>query len=1341
MNRFPLVSFNAGELSPQVDARSDVDKYRAGCRTLENMIPRIYGTAERRPGTKYIDTCNGVARDIPFIYSNTISYICLLEDQKMYFYYDGGRVLDSDGRRLSIDTPYLAADLFQIQYKQSNDVMWLVHPDYAPRKLSRTSANSFSLDIIPLNDGPFQKRHDLAFDDGMTMTPSATFSVATDDISDEATAYFASHSESTTFGAAKAFDDRLTGAGCYWQSSTGNFQNEYVGCQFSSGKTIKQVRIAPFAVKPSLTWLPDYFSNPRYIKIDASNDGTSWTNIPINGWSGNCQSYNGDEAELGKITNTGEWVSLTLDNTTAYSYWRVFVRDVWGGEDSGVPNILWVLLRTLKINEIEFIESTTTWGDDLTLTSSSPFFDATHVGALFSLTQPRTDTLLSGSMTYPTTGTTDDILVEGGFTFSTHGTWTGTIALERSVDRTVWETYRKWISDADMNVQYTGTEEEANVYYRINVSALEKNTASGTTKMTSKVKYDLSVNSSTQTGIVRVTGYVSSTVVNVEVVKPLASTDATERWAEGSWSDYRGWPRTMTFFESRAVYAGTPHQPQTVWLSGTDDFEHFYACTKDDSPFSITMSSDTRNAIQWISSLESILIGTSGGEWRLKSAAYDEPLTPTNFSLKQQTSYGSKAIQALPVNDAILFVDFVGRRVREASYSGNKDKYIATDLTALAEHITESGITSIAFQKNPDPILWCTRSDGTLLSMTYEREQDVVAWSRHPFETGLTDSEYASSGSSSAAGWSEVFPTGEAGPYWSTVAISGDGTTMMAGAYYYDPDTADLSYPSWGGRLYISEDSGTTWTEVQPGGDVPQTWSEIKINEDGSVILACAEAGRTSKTTGGAWLSTDGGSTWTDIDPNGVLYESYWSRAAMSDDGKYIILAPNFRTSGKIELSTDYGATWTTNILDVDLWYVKGEAVAVSSTGQYMSSTDTVSYWWSTDYGTTWNRNDSLLSNGESVKTHIAYGTDLTVIASDADRGIFKSTDYGVTWGSKEEPGVTSPDYAWYQHISMSRDGQIVLLGVTPGTAAHGVLLSEDGGDTWAWDYPTTDGTRWVDGTGNSAVPLWWRVATSDDGEILMALDSGQPSSYADELKPNLQGRIFIKAAVTTTYDSALAGRGVTSIGAIPGSTEDEIWLVVLRYIDGEAVYYLEQMQPRSVDDQEDQWFVDSGLALETADADGIVSGLDHLEGEEVAVLVDGGVAARQTVSGGQVNVGQAIVGKCIVGLPFRYILQPMRFDLQVSGTTKGTLKRFAEAVISFYESGNVQYGTDEDNLFEMDWRGVEAYGTPPALYTGDKVVAHEGGFSVEDPFILTGDDPVPCTVRAIIPRLDVTGR
>lgn len=219
-------------------------------------------------------------------------------------------------------------------------------------------------------------------------------------------------------------------------------------------------------------------------------------------------------------------------------------------------------------------------------------------------------------------------------------------------------------------------------------------------------------------------------------------------------------------------------------------------------------------------------------------------------------------------------------------------------------------------------------------------------------------------------------------------------------------------------------------------------------------------------------------------------------------------------------------------------------------------------------------------------------------------------------------------------------------------------------------------------------------------------------------------------------------GDTVSSVAVIPGASEDEVWLVVARSIDGSTVYYLEQMQPRDFGDyQKNAWFVDSGLSYDGADADGIVTGLDHLEGEEVVILVDGAVAPRQTVASGSVNVGSAITSKAIVGLPFRYTLQPMRFDLDLNGTTKGTLKRFAEVVISFFETLNAEYGEDTSSLLKIDWRTEETYGSPPALYSGDKVVTHEGGFSVDDPLVISSDDPTPCTVLALIPRVNPTGR
>ena len=83
------------------------------------------------------------------------------------------------------------------------------------------------------------------------------------------------------------------------------------------------------------------------------------------------------------------------------------------------------------------------------------------------------------------------------------------------------------------------------------------------------------------------------------------------------------------------------------------------------------------------------------------------------------------------VNDVLLFVQRNGRKVRELVYELNKDGWVAPDLTLLAEHITVGEIVEVAYQQQPDAILWCVRGDGTLIGMTYERDQKVVGWHRH----------------------------------------------------------------------------------------------------------------------------------------------------------------------------------------------------------------------------------------------------------------------------------------------------------------------------------------------------------------------------------------------------------------------------------------------------------------------------------------------------------------------------------------------------------------------------------------------------------------------------------
>ena len=191
---------------------------------------------------------------------------------------------------------------------------------------------------------------------------------------------------------------------------------------------------------------------------------------------------------------------------------------------------------------------------------------------------------------------------------------------------------------------------------------------------------------------------------------------------------YTGFDFTSTWVEGTAVTAEVTGSNITLWLSKSGDYDNFEAGVNDDDSFSFTVP--TQDEIRWLGALESLLLGTAGGEFKIGSNKLDTPLTPTNFTIKQQSEYGSNQIQPVKINSSLLFVDYVSRKVREMTFVD--PKYQSPDLTALAEHITKSGITSVARQKNPDSILWFTLGDGSLISMTYEREQNVLAWAKHP---------------------------------------------------------------------------------------------------------------------------------------------------------------------------------------------------------------------------------------------------------------------------------------------------------------------------------------------------------------------------------------------------------------------------------------------------------------------------------------------------------------------------------------------------------------------------------------------------------------------------------
>ena len=228
-----------------------------------------------------------------------------------------------------------------------------------------------------------------------------------------------------------------------------------------------------------------------------------------------------------------------------------------------------------------------------------------------------------------------------------------------------------------------------------------------------------------------ITGYTSPTVVTWEIKQDIGSSSASTDWALGAWSEHTGYPKTVTFFEQRLIFGGSTAYPQTIWASESGFYEHFHA--GDGSPadsFIYTIAANKVNTIRWLAPARDLIVGTAGGEFKVGRPT-GEPLQPDNVQITQQTTYGGYNTQPIQIGNAVLFVQRQRKKIRELAYRFEDDAYLAPDMTLLAEHITGNGVVDVDYAQEPQSIYWAVRQDGVLLGLTYQREEDVVAWHRH----------------------------------------------------------------------------------------------------------------------------------------------------------------------------------------------------------------------------------------------------------------------------------------------------------------------------------------------------------------------------------------------------------------------------------------------------------------------------------------------------------------------------------------------------------------------------------------------------------------------------------
>ncbi len=584
-----LESFNAGELSPQIARRGQLEKYASGCRVLENFIPLPHGPATRRPGTYFaaeVKDSSKATRLIRFEFSVTQAYIIEIGNLYFRFFKDNGQIMDgSPEAPYEIAHTYAQTHLWELKFVQDADVLYIVHPSYHPRKLSRTGHTAWTITDMNFLDGPYLDEN-TSPDVGANLCPDPDM---------ELDSGWSSFGTPTT---QERSSDGIAHKGAYTRKFVVDAASEGIRSGNFTTTTNKVYRVS--------FWVFTEMSKLEYGVRNGDDSGWAFakthSDVPKNTWTKYEYYF--------KETAGGAAAYLLIHSSVASS-------GTWWIDDVEIYEVDTILITPSAVS------------GTVTLTATSSIFVAGHVGAFWRLR---------------------------------HGTTWG--------------------------------------YCKIKT--------------------------------------VNGTTATADVLKAFGATDPTPSWREGAWSVGNGYPGAVLLFDQRMIFGGSTNYPHHVWGSKVGDYEDMTPGVEANDPFTYEITSENVAVIRWLAGAGHMIVGTVSGEHRMCGADGVESVTPTSVSVVRKTAKGSANIQALNMGNAVLFVQRLGkpgnngRKVIELVYKYENDAYAGNDLTILAEHITKPGIVDWAFQANPHPIVWAVRSDGMLLGLTYDRDQQVIGWHRHP---------------------------------------------------------------------------------------------------------------------------------------------------------------------------------------------------------------------------------------------------------------------------------------------------------------------------------------------------------------------------------------------------------------------------------------------------------------------------------------------------------------------------------------------------------------------------------------------------------------------------------
>lgn len=690
-------AFTGGEISAEVANRVDLDKYQLAVLQAYNCLIKPHGPIYRRPGLKYMARTKYSDKAcilVPFNGADNTDYLLEIGEKYIRVHKNGLYI------NIEVMTPYTADMLQDLRFVQSADTMFIASGKYPVKQLARYSDTDWRFADFEITDMYFDESTTLENYSGISYTVPGTYQ--------------------------------------FQPTVTGEYQIDIAGAGGGGGGGVKYSKPREHGYSRYCVGGGAGGNGERIIKTVTLSKDTSYTVTVGSGGAGG--SGKGDYGTASSGGNGGNSTACGLIGRGGtgggggsreaidgnYQNTKGTQGATYGAGGGGIGGIAgttykdnagkagangWV--KILYAGNKELTPSGTQ--GDITLTSNKNIFASSKPGTYIKLKQEIASKTVSTS-----NGTTERVRVGENWKVISHGTWSGSFAIEKSDDGESWKEYRKYTSKDDYNPSESGSVTEP-VFLRAVCTI-----TSGTCTV------DLTAMAYNAEGVVKLTEITSDSTAKAHVEKELGSTDMTTNFLWGAWSEEFGYPQTLCFFQDRLCFGGTKKQPYMVWMSRTGDYGNFSVekasgTVTDDSAVALAFVSRKQFKILHLIASTDLIVLTAGNEWTVSGS---DTVTPSKAVPKMQTTRGCSTVEPLMIGGRIVFVQGRGSTVRDMAYSYETDSYGGNDLTLLAKHIIENvQIVDSAYKQEPDSTIYFVRSDGTMACLSYIMEQKVYAWS------------------------------------------------------------------------------------------------------------------------------------------------------------------------------------------------------------------------------------------------------------------------------------------------------------------------------------------------------------------------------------------------------------------------------------------------------------------------------------------------------------------------------------------------------------------------------------------------------------------------------------